>query len=244
MPAFDFDDVFGDDYLHFYERLLTDERSGQEAALIASLLGLAPGMRVLDIACGYGRIANRLAAMGCEVVAVDRSERFLEVARRGGQPVDFRRADVREFAPEAEFDRIVSWFTSFGYFDEATDRALLAAWRHALRPGGRLLIDQPNRQRLLQRLATGGPAVALTERGDDLLIDRTTFDAASGRAETVRISVRDGRVRRYRFSVRTFAFTELRGWLLDAGFRDVAAYDGNGEEFALDSGRMIVVAGI
>ena len=36
-----------------------------------------------------------------------------------------RRADVREFAPEAEFDRIVSWFTSFGYFDEATDRALL-----------------------------------------------------------------------------------------------------------------------
>ena len=27
-------------------------------------------------------------------------------------------------------------------------------------------------------------------------------------------------------------------------FRDVAAYDGNGEDFALDSGRMIVVAGI
>jgi SAM-dependent methyltransferase len=244
MPAFDFEDVFGDDYLHFYAPQLTDERSDREAELIARLLDLAPGMRVLDIACGHGRIANRLAALGCEVVGVDRSERFLEIARRAGQPVDFRRADVREYAPEGEFDRIVNWFTSFGYFDDATDRAILAGWRRALRPGGRLLLDQPNRQRLFQRLAVDGSTVALTERGDDLLVDRTRFDAATGRTETERISVRDGRVRRYRFSVRTFDLTELRGWLVDAGFARVAAYGGDGAEFDLRSARMIVVASV
>lgn len=241
MPEFDFDQVFGDDYLHFYEAML-DERSDHEAELIARLLGLEPGMRVLDVPCGYGRIAGRLAALGCEVVGVDGSERFLEVARRRAPAVDFRLADMRTFAPEAEFDRIVNWFSSFGYFDDATDRRLLATWRRALKPGGRLLLDQQNPAIMTRRLAVDGHSVALVERGDDLLIDRTTLDAGTGRTETERISVRGGVVRRYHFSVRTFTFPELRGWLLDAGFAQVDVRGPGGAEFDLASRRMLVVA--
>ena len=243
MPAFDFDQVFGDDYLHFYEAMLTEERSRRELDLIARLLELAPGMRVLDMPCGHGRIANGLAELGCEVVGVDATARFLEVARGAGQPVDYRRGDMRDPPPGGGFDRIVNWFTSFGYFDDATDRRILAGWRGALRPGGRLLIDQPSRQHLFRLFAATGHGVALVERGDDLLIDRTTYDADSGRTQTERISVRDGRVRRYRFSVRTWDLNELRGWLLDAGFRDVTAYGGDGGPFDLSSRRMVVVAG-
>ena len=241
MPAFDFDQVFGDDYLHFYEPML-DARSDHEAALVARLLGLEPGMRVLDVPCGYGRIAGRLAALGCEVVGVDGSERFLEVARRHAPGVDFRLGDMREFAPEGEFDRIVNWFSSFGYFDDATDRRLLETWRRALRPGGRLLLDQQNHALMTRRLAVDGYAVALVERGDDLLVDRTTLDPATGRTETERISVRGGRVRRCHFSVRTFTVPELRGWLLDAGFAEVAVHGPGGEPFDLGSRRMLVVA--
>jgi SAM-dependent methyltransferase len=243
MPEFDFDQVFGDDYLHFYGHLLED-RSDGDAALAARLLGLEPGMRVLDVPCGYGRIAGRLAALGCNVVGVDASERFLEVARQRAPAVDYRLADMREYAPEAEFDRIVNWFSSFGYFDEPTDRRLLATWRRALRPGGRLLLDQNNAMVMVRRLAVDGFAVALVERGDDLLIDRTTLDAAAGRTETERISVRGGAVRRYRFSVRAFTYPELRSWLLDAGFARVDVHGPGGAPFDLDSRRMLVVAGV
>jgi cyclopropane fatty-acyl-phospholipid synthase-like methyltransferase len=52
----DWSQVFDADYLHFYEEYLTPERSDREAALIASLLGLESGLRVLDMPCGYGRI--------------------------------------------------------------------------------------------------------------------------------------------------------------------------------------------
>lgn len=243
MASFDFDQVFGEDYLHFYDSILTEERSRDEADLIAGLLDLAPGMRVLDIPCGFGRIAARLAALGCAVVGVDASTTFLDVARRDGGAVDYRQADVRTFAADAEYDRIVNWFTSFGYFDDETDRGLLAAWHRALRPGGKLLIDHPNRQHLFRLLdASLGCAIALIDHGDDLLIDRTTFDAATSRTNTERISVRGGTVRRYRFSVRTFAFTELRTWLLDAGFRHVEGFGGDAEPFELDSTRMIAVA--
>ena len=243
MATFDFDQVFGDDYLHFYGHVLSDERSDAEARVIVRLLGLKPGMRVLDIPCGHGRIANRLARFGFQVVGVDLNPSFLDAARRAGEPVDYRLADMREFAPDRAFDAIVSWFTSFGYFDDATNRALLASWRRALTEGGQLMIEHQNRQRLLGVLnVTGGQATALLERGDDLLIDRTTFDVADGRTSTERISVRNGLVRRYGFTVRTFSFTELRGWLLDAGFNKVSGYGAEGEPLALDSRRMIVVA--
>ncbi len=64
-------DLFDEDYLYFYDEVLGAERSDADAAVIAQLLGLEPGMRVLDVPCGEGRIAGRLAARGCEVVGVD-----------------------------------------------------------------------------------------------------------------------------------------------------------------------------
>src|SRR5262245_54157064 len=46
------------------------------------LLALRPGERVLEVACGNGGYARHLAAQGAEVVAVDGSRRFVELARR------------------------------------------------------------------------------------------------------------------------------------------------------------------
>src|SRR5439155_9123834 len=149
------------------------------------------------------------ARAGCRVVGVDNNPRFLEVAMGHPEPVKYVQADMQEFSANAEFDAVVNWFTSFGYFDDATDRAILAGWRRALKAGGKLIIDHQNPQRLLAVLAAaGGEATILTERGDDLMIDRTTFDVATARSNTERITVRDGQLKRYHFSVRTFALTD------------------------------------
>jgi SAM-dependent methyltransferase len=245
MADFDFDQVFGEDYLHFYAGMLTDERSRQETDLIVRLLGLRPGSRVLDIPCGFGRIANRLAELGCEVTGVDSSAAFLDVARSAGGRVEYHQADMREYVPEGRYDAVVNWFSSFGYFDDAADRALLATWCRALAPGGKLVLEHQNRQRVLGLILNGGgTSTYVHERGDDLLADRTTFDPLTGRMHTERISVRGDRVRRYRFSLRTFAFTELREWLLDAGFTGVEGYGAEGEPLSLGSRRMVVVASV
>lgn len=58
----------------------------------ASLLALAPetsGARVLDLACGQGRVSRDLARRGAIVVGIDVSERLLEVAREieGSDPM-------------------------------------------------------------------------------------------------------------------------------------------------------------
>jgi len=41
------------------------------AELARRLLDLRPGMSVLDLACGHGELANRLAARGCAVTSLD-----------------------------------------------------------------------------------------------------------------------------------------------------------------------------
>jgi hypothetical protein len=48
---------------------------------------------------------------------------------------------MRELDYDCEFDVVINWFTSFGYFGSDINDKLLGTFRAALRPGGRLLID-------------------------------------------------------------------------------------------------------
>jgi SAM-dependent methyltransferase len=104
------------------------------------------------------------------------------------------------------FDAALIWYTTFGYFDEADNERVLRQAADALRPRGRLLIEQLNRVALLRQ---GLPDSFVLERGNDLMIDRVTYDLRTDRTHTERITVRDGCVRRTAFSVRLYSFTEF-----------------------------------
>jgi SAM-dependent methyltransferase len=235
-------ELFGEDYLYFYGGVLTDELSDIQAERIWRLLGLEAGVEVLDVPCGHGRIANRLAARGARVTGLDADGVFLERARADaverGVEVEYLQGDMRTLPWEARFDLVLNWFTSFGYFDDEGNRAWLREARKTLRPGGRLVMDVHNRDAFMGFRVP----VTMDERGDDLLIDRHAFDPLTGRAETERFLVRDGNVRSVRFSVRFFTFTELRDWLLDAGFSTVQVSGHEGEPLDLQVRRMLVVA--
>lgn len=235
-------DVFGEDYLYFYETWLTDELSERQAELVWGVLGLEAGMEVLDVPCGHGRIANALAERGASVVGIDADPVFVERARAGaadrGVEVEYVEGDMRSLPWEERFDAAVNWFTSFGYFDDEESRRWLADVRRTLKPGGRLAIDVHNRDAFVRHWFPAD----VVERDGDLLVDRHRFDVATGRAETERFIVRDGRVRRTRYSVRFFTFTELRDWLLEAGFSSVEAFDHEGRPLAFETRRMIVIA--
>jgi SAM-dependent methyltransferase len=239
---FDTEEVFDDDYLYFYEPLLGDQRSDEETDLICSLGPVARGDRVLDLACGHGRIANRMAERGASVTGYDLTPAFLELAGADAASrdvaVEYVQGDMRDLAWSETFDVVINWFTAFGYFDDAANRRILEAVHRSLRPGGRFLLELNH-----------GPALwggflssVVFRRGEDLMIDEHHYDALTGRIHNQRTVVRDGQVRSFRFSNRIFAFPELRDWFTHAGFREVEAFGNGGAPLTHRDRRMIVRA--
>ena len=88
-----------------YLRYSFTKGTEQEVAFLAGVLGLEAGQRVLDVGCGPGRHAHALARRGIEVVGVDLSPRFVELARAGAPPgATFECLDARRLPYESEFD--------------------------------------------------------------------------------------------------------------------------------------------
>ncbi len=130
-----------------YLRYSFTKGTDQEVGFLVDALGLEPGMRVLDVGCGPGRHAVALAQRGLEVVGVDISERFVELARAAAPPgATFERADARALAFDHEFDVAISLCQgAFGLTGGPGapldgDGAVLEGMARALRPGGRLAV--------------------------------------------------------------------------------------------------------
>jgi SAM-dependent methyltransferase len=123
-----------------------DAEAARHAPGIVRLLGLRPGQRVLDVACGAGRYCRALAARGLSVTGVDLSADLLEEARAKspnlpGMPL-YLRWDARALPFREQFEGAVSLFTSLGYFETRQDDVLVLKGVHAaLTPGGRFLLD-------------------------------------------------------------------------------------------------------
>lgn len=134
-----------------YLRYSFTKGTAQEVRFLAEALGLEPGMRVLDVGCGPGRHANALGELGIEVVGVDISERFVEIARSmAPDGVTFERLDARALPFDAEFDAAISLCQgAFGLADGGhgtdtpidPDGAVLDGIARAVRPGGRVALS-------------------------------------------------------------------------------------------------------
>ena len=132
-----------------------DEAQWDKKAHIAAKLALEPGMRVLDIGCGWGGMALYLHAQtGAEVLGVTLSEEQLKVARRRAEEagvadkVRFELIDYR--AVTGPFDRIVS-VGMFEHVGPAHYRTFFRKCRNLLTPDGVMLIHTIGR--------AGGPGV-------------------------------------------------------------------------------------
>jgi SAM-dependent methyltransferase len=153
--------------------------------------------------------------------------------------VDYIFGDMREIAWDQVFDGVFLWFTTFGYFSEADNDLVLERAVRALRPGGRLLIEQINRNVLLRDHV---PLRHVVRRGSDLMIDLVDYDGLADRSETERFLARKGIVRSVRYTVRLYSFAELSRSLKALGMRSVEARGPGGTPYTLYGNRLITIA--
>lgn len=118
-------------------------------------LDLSPGKRVLDLACGPGLYAVELARRGCHVTGVDYSPASIahaqELAHRYqvSERCTFVECDVRDlnFVKE-EFDAALFLYGQLAVFPKEEARELLRQSANGMGPGGRLLVELLDQDRV------------------------------------------------------------------------------------------------
>jgi SAM-dependent methyltransferase len=137
-----------------------DERMGEgnlfQRALVGPaterLLRLREGELVLEIACGNGQMARRMAQLGAQVVATDFSRRFVELAAARteaaglGDRVTFQQVDATDEGAllalgEGRYDAIVC---NMALMDMTEVEPLFQAVARLLTPAGRFVFAIPH----------------------------------------------------------------------------------------------------
>jgi 2-polyprenyl-3-methyl-5-hydroxy-6-metoxy-1,4-benzoquinol methylase len=120
-----------------------------ELPKFAEWLELTPGRRLLDVACGSGGPALRMArSTGCQVLGVDSHEQAIANAkvltRTEGlaKQATFEQLDASQPLPfsAAAFDA-VTCIDAVNHFPDR--RMVFSEWTRVLKPGGRLVVTDP-----------------------------------------------------------------------------------------------------
>jgi SAM-dependent methyltransferase len=203
----DLADHLGEAYLRYSFTKGTE----QEVAFLVDVLDLRPGHQVLDVGCGPGRHAHALARRGIDVLGIDISERFVELATAAAPDrAEFRRVDARRLDDDLltdgrRFDAVISLCQgAFGLLGATAptggsppdpDAEVLAAMARALVPGGRVAVSAFSAYFQLRYLEP----------------ERDTFDASTGvNHERTEIRDPDGRSRDVDLWTSCFTPRELR----------------------------------
>lgn len=214
-----FETLFDENYLPT-QPAVAPLQTARELEFLAGVLGLDSRSKLLDVGCGAGRHAIGLAARGHDVTGLDLSLPLLlraaEDARLVGAEVRFLHEDMRQLAIDGEFDAAYCCATSFGYFDDETNYAVLTAIAKALRPRGRFLLDIVNRDYLVSELPT-----RVWWQGDGcMVLEEVDFNGYTSRLESHRsVAFEDGRQIEHDLSIRAYSLHEIGKLLHRAGFR-------------------------
>jgi len=230
-------EAFSSDYVELYPH-----RDLASARIEASFL-VANGLRgrVLDLCCGWGRHLIALNEMGLEVAGVDWSADLLAQIEKlpEGRRVATRvvRGDARR-APfqDGAFDGVVSLFSSFGYFGDLGDRALLEGVARILARDGVAFLDVMNPD----FVRAGLVSESRRERAGATLVERRRLVGSSVRKD-VELHRDGSRLRSWHEEVRLYEPIELDERVAAAGLVVQARWGGfDGSAFCPKSPRQLL----
>ncbi len=242
VPSDWWKDFFRGATLDVWRAVMTGDQTRAEADFIEKRLAISPPAKVLDVACGAGRLALELASRGYEATGVDLSGEFLEEgkaqAAARGLEVQWEHRDMRDLPWRNEFDAAFSFGNGFGYLDDEGDREFLAAVSRALKLGGRLGLDTKSAETVFPNFQER----QWFELGEITFLMEDSYDPARGRVDSEYTFITKGRVEKKRGSERVYSYRELSRLFEEAGLDILKAFGSlQCEPFRLGSIRLLLV---
>ena len=199
------------------------------------ILDKVPGdkLEILDLGCGPGLYAEKMAVKGHTVTGMDFSANSISYARGSadckGLGITYLHQDYLELDDENRYDLIMMIFTDFGVLIPEERERLLKNIHRALKPGGRFLFDVLNENFPVKEAGAKNwesvekgfwrnkPYLALTESiyYEEQQVTLSQHVIIDGSEE----------VDVYRFWIHTFSHSGLEGILSSHNFRDTECYD-------------------
>ncbi len=242
------DDYHGPKYLDLHLPLLTDEVNISDVDFMLDVLDIPQGSEILDLPCGFGRHSNILAEKGYKVTGLDNQEHFIDLAKKNSEEkglsdkVSFVVGDMRKLDFENQFDAVINFFTSFGYFDDNENFETLKGMARSLKVGGKLLIDMVNREWAINMTRENG-LIWLLYPDNRVFLANNKFDILKGRWLSEQIIVDKGEATDQHQDIRLYSYTEYAFLLNVVGMKIIEAYgDTDKSDYSLKSRNMILVA--
>lgn len=206
-----------------YDREFVPALFGPFADLFVEAMGLMPGERVLDVACGTGAVAlaaARRIGAGGRIAAVDINPAMLAVARRKSDRIAWQEAAAEALPCAAgSFDAVLC---QFGLMFLADRTRALREMARVTRPGGRIgllvfetVANSPAYDRLVPLLGRiVGPGTAAALAAPFCLGDQAAVAAELAAAGLTAAEVRPCAVTVRHPSPEAWLDTEILGWTL------------------------------
>lgn len=197
------------------------------------LLGGRPA-RILDLTCGPGLYASRLARLGHECVGIDYSPASIAYARReaqaAGLPCTFVQDDIRAAEYGVEWGLVMLLYGEFNVFSRLDARAIVRKASQALASDGILLLE-PHTFSAVQQLGQRGRTWYSASSGlfadkPHICLTENLWDDASHTA-TIRYYIVDATARQataHAQSFQAYSSEEYVEMLAQRGLEDVAFY--------------------
>jgi SAM-dependent methyltransferase len=211
---------------------------------LITLMDIKKDAKILDLCCGTGRHSLELARRGYDVVGVDITKEYLEIARKQahseGLNINFVRNDMRRFCQIEAFDAVINMYTAFGYFEDiADDKRVLDNVYCSLRKGGKMLIDIIGKEIVAKNFIER----EWHKSNDNIFLRESKISRNWSWCENKWMMLENGKLREFEFGHRLYSAAELIAFLKDCGFGPVNIYgDLAGADYDHNANRLIAIA--
>lgn len=155
--------------------------------------------------------------------------------------VSFAVGDMRELAAVEEYDAVICFFGSFGYFSDDDNFEFLRRVARALRSGGSFLLDGHVTESLYPKFRERDWSW-IREEPPLRVLEERKMDIEEGRVQSVWTFVSPEGVDSRAVSIRIYSLRELRDLLRKAGFSAFRALEtGTLEPFRLGASRLTII---
>jgi len=215
----------------------------KETEQIISLTEINPPSMILDLCCGQGRHSLELARKGFKVTGVDRTEEYLEKARKDALKenlsIEFIKEDMRYFKIENYYDAIIIMYTSFGYFEKQEENfKVLCNCYDSLNKSGLMLIDIVGKEILKRKFI---PKESFEIDGITYIEERKIIGDWN-RIENKWVMLKEDGQNEFTLSHWLYSEKEIKNMLREAGFKKIKILGNlSGAPYNNSAERLIVV---